>query len=156
MNRTKPRPLRNLTSTLCNKTQKQQTLQYQVKSSQVSNPHKSKSSQSSSSKNFKCACGVLWCCSSGFSASGWADIRIIPLSCSVWFFFDFFFLIFCGHPFEENLCFKKSNRRFIPPFTPPRFIFSWGCCLDQRCFLLSPHFIESSFVAVFFLGWLHF
>ena len=38
------------------------------------------------------------------------------------FFFDFFFLIFCGHPFEENLCFKKSNRRFIPPFTPPRFI----------------------------------
>ena len=54
-----------------------------VKSSQVSNPHKSKSSQSSSSKNFKCACGVLWCCSSGFSASGWADIRIIPLSFSV-------------------------------------------------------------------------
>ena len=27
-------------------------------------------------KNFTCACGVLWCCSSDFSASGWADIRI--------------------------------------------------------------------------------
>ncbi len=54
-----------------------------VKSSQVSNPHKSKSSQSSSSKNFTCACGVLWCCSSVFSASGWADLRIIPLSFSV-------------------------------------------------------------------------
>ena len=34
--------------------------------------------------------------------------------------FDFF-LFFC-HPFKENLCFKKSNRRFIPPFTLPRFI----------------------------------
>ena len=67
----------------------------QVKSSQVSNPHKSKSSQSSSSKNFTCACGVLWCCSSGFSASGWADIRIIPLSFSVFFFgFFVFFVIF--------------------------------------------------------------
>ena len=32
-----------------------------AKSNQVSNPHKSKSSQSSLSKNFKCACGVLWC-----------------------------------------------------------------------------------------------
>ena len=29
---------------------------------------------------------------------------------------------FCGHSFEVNLCFKKSNRRFIPPFTPPRFM----------------------------------
>ncbi len=48
-----------------------------VKSSQVPNPHESKSSQSSS--NFTCACGVLWCCSSGFSASGvcWKQFRML-------------------------------------------------------------------------------
>ena len=39
------------------------------------------------------------------------------------FFFLFYFILFlCGHPSEEDLCFKESNGRFIPPFTPPRFI----------------------------------
>ena len=31
-------------------------------------------------------------------------------------------LIFFCHPYKENFYFKKSNRRFIPPFTLPRFI----------------------------------
>ena len=122
-----------------------------VKSSQVSNPHKSKSSQSSSSKKITCACGVLWCCSSGFSASGWADIRIIPLSFSVFIFILFLFLFF-GHPFKKKLVPQEEQSAFHSTFHSPSIHFSWGCCLDQRCFLLSPHFIESSFVAVFFWG----
>jgi hypothetical protein len=51
-----------------------------IKSSQVFDPHNSKSSQRMQAKNCVCACRALWCCSSGFSASGWAGIRIIPLS----------------------------------------------------------------------------
>jgi hypothetical protein len=31
-------------------------------------------------QNCVCAYWALWCCSSGFLASGWADMRIIPLS----------------------------------------------------------------------------
>jgi hypothetical protein len=35
-----------------------------VKSGQLLNPHNSKSSQCSASKNCVCACWALWCCSS--------------------------------------------------------------------------------------------
>ena len=99
------------------------------KSSQVSNPHKSKSSQSSSSKNFTCACGVLWCCSSGFSASGWADIPGTYTYHSTLILSLTFFV--CDHLFEETCAPRKlvlnrrnelSNilfyRRFASPRTP--------------------------------------
>jgi hypothetical protein len=55
-------------------------IQGQVKSSQVFNPHNSKSSQCKASEKNVSAYWALWCCSSSFSASGWADIHIISLS----------------------------------------------------------------------------
>ena len=50
-----------------------------VKSSQVLNPHKSKSSQSSTGKSSVCMTGFVLLLLR-FSAFGWADVRIMPLS----------------------------------------------------------------------------
>ena len=52
---------------------------YQVKSSQVQNPHKSKSSQRSTGKSSVLMTGFVVLLLR-FSAFGWADVRIIPLS----------------------------------------------------------------------------
>jgi hypothetical protein len=61
-------------------------------------------------------------------------------------------LVFLWSSLRRILVLQEELSAFHSTFHSPSIHFSWGCCLDQRCFLLSPHFIESSFVAVFFWG----